>query len=692
MQYGAKECHRATGLCAKLRIMTIAALWAASCTGLHSQPSAIDHAYHRATDILTRGAWLEFNRYIDSLDRVAKGDKHVRLLRDLMAARALRYKDRTTEAFWALDSLAIDTVTAPPILCFSWASERAQNFRDLELYEPGRLAARTALRIAEQMDLVEQANNARSVLAEIDLHEGRYDDALEAFQEAEVEAKARHYTKGVCNALIGQGNVRYMQERDTDALRFYQQAMECAKAGGFIHVLHSASVNAAAALSYTEGPDAAIALYRELLAAMHGEEAQGLRADVLANLASLHSDKGDHASALRDADEALRIRTVMHDSTGIADVQLFRATALWALGRRNDALTAVESCQRMARSPRSRADAAFKAAEFLRALGRFPEAMAQLDAHRALSDSLAARKLGERIARLEVQHGSALKDKTIEEQHLAIALERSQAAMNRRQRNALIGITALLVTIAALLYRTMRNRQRLAAKEKDLHDKHVDQLLAQQELKSINAMLEGQEKERERVSKELHDHVGHLLGTIKHQLGELEEQVADVKSEQTAQYKKVSVLLDNAAGELRRISHDMAAATLNRFGLEKALKDLRDTLHISGRLQVELSTFGLEQRLERSVEIATYRIVQELVSNVLKHAKATELSIGVTRAPGRLSLVVSDNGVGFDTAQQSQGIGLANVRSRAAALGASMQVDSAPGKGTTVSVECPVVE
>jgi signal transduction histidine kinase len=92
------------------------------------------------------------------------------------------------------------------------------------------------------------------------------------------------------------------------------------------------------------------------------------------------------------------------------------------------------------------------------------------------------------------------------------------------------------------------------------------------------------------------------------------------------------------------------------------------------------------------VEIATYRIVQELVSNVLKHAKATELSIGVTRAPGRLSVVVSDNGVGFDPGYVSGGIGLSNVRSRATAIGATVQVDSTLGKGTTVSVECPVVE
>ncbi|MFZ1694143.1 MAG: sensor histidine kinase [Flavobacteriales bacterium] len=659
-------------------------------THVQSQSSTIESAYHRATDILTRGAWPEFNRYIDSLDRAAGSDKHVRLLRDLMAARAIRYKERTVAAYWALDSLVIDTVTAPPILLFSWASERAQNFRDLELYEPGRHAARTALRIAEQLDLVEQANNSRTVLAEIDLHEGRYDDALEAFQKAEIEAKAKDYTKGVCNALIGQGNVRYMQERDEDALRYYRQAIDCAKAGAFIHVLHSATVNAAAALSYTEGAAAALTVYHDLLIKLNSEETKALRADVLANIASLHSDLEDHVSALRSADEALLVNRALDDSSGIAEVQLFRSTALWAMGKRAESLSAIEECQRLARAPRLKADAAYKSAGYLRALGRLQEALAQLDIHRALSDSLAARKLGERIARLEVQHGSALKDATIEEQRLAIELERAEATMHRRQRNGLIALAALMIAIAALLFRVMRNRQRLAKQQKELHDKQVDQLLAQQELQSINAMLEGQENERDRMGRDLHDRLGSMLGGIKANMASIEDRMEALRQDQ--QYQKVNRLLDQTVSELRQISHDMAAATLNRFGLEKALKDLRDTLHINGRLHVELNTFGLDQRLERSVEIAVYRIIQELVSNVLKHAKASDLSIAVTRAPGRLSVVVSDNGLGFDTAQQSDGMGLSNVRSRAAALGANVQVDSTSGKGTTVSVECPVVE
>jgi len=172
----------------------------------------------------------------------------------------------------------------------------------------------------------------------------------------------------------------------------------------------------------------------------------------------------------------------------------------------------------------------------------------------------------------------------------------------------------------------------------------------------------------------------------------VETDVQQVKKDQGMQYSKMHTMLDEAVGEVRRISHDMITVALSRFGLAKALEDLCDSVRIKGKLDVELQLFGLEQRMERSMEIAVYRIVQEAISNVLKHAKATELSVDVTRGPGRISVIVHDNGKGFDPAIPSTGIGMENMRNRAMAIGALLRVDSSLGNGTTISVEGPVVE
>ena len=262
----------------------------------------------------------------------------------------------------------------------------------------------------------------------------------------------------------------------------------------------------------------------------------------------------------------------------------------------------------------------------------------------------------------------------------------------RIQRDLSIVLSAALLVVAMLLWRGLRIRRRLAERERQVHRQEVDELMHQQEMKAINAMLEGQEKERDRVARDLHDRLGSMLSAIKMQVGSLEERVTEVRKDQQDQYGKVSSLLDEAVGEVRRISHDLVSTSLSRFGLERALQDLCDSIRVSGRLEVELTTFGLEQRLERSVEIVVYRIVQELVSNALKHARATEIGVSVTRQTGRLSVMVSDDGAGFDPSTVQAGMGLGNVQGRAASIGGTVRIDSALGRGTTVSVECPVLE
>ncbi len=450
------------------------------------------------------------------------------------------------------------------------------------------------------------------------------------------------------------------------------------------------------------------AAYQRAVVLVQPPQSEWGRIDPLAALARLRYAHRDPKGALEAATACADIAARTGDEAAWCTAMILAGKAHGALGHRPSAELALRAALDTARAygyhglarVTGNEGSMVEAADLLRKIylhdGRLREAMDMTAYWSMLKDTLNLKD-----GRLEVLRHSmrseALAD-SLEAANTLVLTEHQRAEADLRatvagQRTTVTAIIAgLLALMALFLYRSMRNRQRLARKEKELHDEQVEQLLSQQEIKSMNAMLEGQEQERERVSKELHDHVGHLLGTIKHQLGELEGQVAEVKSEHSVQYRKVTGLLDNAAGELRRISHDMAAATLNRFGLEKALKDLRDTLHINGRLQVELNTFGLERPLERGVEIAVYRIIQEAVSNVLKHAKATELTIGITHAPGRLSVVVSDNGIGFDTTVTSGGVGLANIRARAAALGAQVQIDSAPGKGTTVSVEWAVVE
>ncbi|MCC6541756.1 MAG: sensor histidine kinase [Flavobacteriales bacterium] len=649
--------------------------------------------YARSTRLITSDRMVEHQRLIDSLATARNGSASDSVLHVLLRARHMRHVGQLQRAYQLLDSLASADSGLDPYFAYLDHYQQAKSLQDLGIHEKAKVEARLAITAAAEAGLPERAMQMELLLCEIDLHGDSLHEAQACFSRALADARRTDHTEGICRALIGIGNVYYAQEQDSAALTYYEQALAVARDRHESSLTVSALLNMGASLSYTVGPDSAIGLYRSVLDTATSRSLDAsFRADLLTNMASMLSDIDEHGAALAFTDSALALQAALHDTSSMAYSHLFKATALWHLDRRNEAVDQALLARDRSGSIDLKVRATKKAADYLRAIGRTEEAFVLLNEYTTLADSVARSRYNTGVAGAQVRFETSEKERRIAEQDQALELAAANDRRKSTQRNAFIVATALLILLALLLYRNIRHRARLARKEEELHHEQVDQLLSQQEIKSINAMLEGQEKERERVSKELHDHVGHLLGTIKHQLGELQTQVADVKSEQTAQYQKVSGLLDNAAGELRRISHDMAAATLNRFGLEKALKDLSDTLHINGCLQVELNTFGLERPLERGVEIAVYRIIQEAVSNALKHAKATELTIGVTHAPGRLSVVVSDNGIGFDTSATNGGVGLGNIRARAVALGALVQIDSTPGKGTTVNVECAVLE
>lgn len=516
--------------------------------------------------------------------------------------------------------------------------------------------------------------------------------ALNDIRQAAIMADSADHPRARAMIEIGLGNMAYEREEYNDAKVHFERCFQMARKDGFVLLANNALNNLGNAAIMSGDAELARRCYLEALAEF-GSTDPLQYSDLLDQLGYVLRETGAVNEALRNFDRSLQLKDSLSDAKGIPRVLLHSSTALWLVGRKKDALSNLERAVRLARSEgdvQVELEGLSSLAYYHALSGQHELAYAEKNAEMWLNDSLIHSRFSEQASMNKILFETERKEHRIAEQEQALELATEETNRKALQRNALIAATGLILIIALLLLRTLRSRQRLAAKEKELHHEQVDQLLSQQEIKSINAMLEGQEKERDRLAKDLHDRLGSMLGGIKANMAALEDRVAQMRQDQ--QYQKVTRLMDQAVGELRQISHDMAAATLSRFGLEKALKDLRDTIHINGRLHVELNTFGLDDRLDRSIELATYRMVQELVSNVLKHAKARELSIALTRSPGRLSLVVADDGVGFDITGNSDGMGLANVRSRASALGATVQVDSTPGKGTTVSVECPVVE
>lgn len=263
-------------------------------------------------------------------------------------------------------------------------------------------------------------------------------------------------------------------------------------------------------------------------------------------------------------------------------------------------------------------------------------------------------------------------------------------ALHRKQllSTGLVAGCGLLLLLAVMIYINFKRKNQLLLQAGELHAQRIRELEKEHQLVAMQSVLKGQEEERSRLARDLHDGVGGLLSGIKLSLSGMKGNV--FLSEQNAQsVNNVIMQLDHSIGELRRVSHNMMPEALIRYGLEEALENYCENLNLSGTIKVQLQTYGLEQRMEQSTEIVLYRIVQELLNNIIRHAGANNVLIQLVRENERFTLTVEDDGKGFDVkaAEQQGGAGLANIRARAAYLNGTVDIQSTPGEGTSVNVE-----
>tara|TARA_R110000744_G_scaffold363266_1_gene471544 strand:+ start:1111 stop:2949 length:1839 start_codon:yes stop_codon:yes gene_type:complete len=263
---------------------------------------------------------------------------------------------------------------------------------------------------------------------------------------------------------------------------------------------------------------------------------------------------------------------------------------------------------------------------------------------------------------------------------------------NRRKTNQyylILTLSALILGtgIAILLQKNTTKRRLLAEKETQLKQERVDNLLKEQELVTIDAMITGQEKERQRVANELHDDLGSLMATIKLHF----DNVKDRNSDPALQHAQI--LLEEAYQKVRGMAHSKNSGVMSSQGLLPAIKKMAQVITEANALEVTVEDFGMGERLENSLELSLFRTVQELVANAIKHAEATKLNIQLTQHEDNLNIIVEDNGKGFDRStvgKTKTGMGLTNIEKRIEHLEGNFTVDSVLGKGTSILIDIPV--
>jgi signal transduction histidine kinase len=300
-----------------------------------------------------------------------------------------------------------------------------------------------------------------------------------------------------------------------------------------------------------------------------------------------------------------------------------------------------------------------------------------------IKDSLENQEITNAVSQLEVRYRTAEKDKELISQKLEISRQQSDV----RKKNLWITIVTAIMIVSGImsmaLYKKRQSDRRLQRKEIQILKQQQQALEQEQEIVRLKAMMKGEERERGRIARELHDGIGGMLTAMKMNLITARRKnpaLADNES-----LTELMHMLEDTSSEVRKTAHNLMPDVLVQHALPEALMIFCN--HIHKQLETELSCQGDFSQLDKATELMLYRMVQELIQNILKHASATRASIELIIYEGKLLLTVEDNGTGFDANQEQMGFGLQNLRYRVAALQGKISITSDAHKSTIVHLE-----
>lgn len=311
--------------------------------------------------------------------------------------------------------------------------------------------------------------------------------------------------------------------------------------------------------------------------------------------------------------------------------------------------------------------------------GQYEEAYKHLQAYTEIKDSL-FQKEKKRSLDAWINVMDAEKNKALLEQKLYITRQNA----NLQKKNVLVGGTILgsllllSISFAAMVH--YRHKQ-------VIQQALISQLQQTQEINQLKAQVRGEEQERQRIAHELHDNVASQLWAIRLNVDNI-RQSPPLNGAFDKSLGSILQQLTDATQDLRKTAHNLMPDLLVEEGLATALASMCEKISNYTSLEVDFQEYGTVPRMDKEIELSLYRMAQELIQNVMKHARnATHLLVQLSCAGTMLNITVEDNGIGFKEKGKEEGIGLQQIRKRTQALKGHFDLQSIPGKGTTAYLE-----
>ncbi|PWG05625.1 sensor histidine kinase [Polaribacter aquimarinus] len=247
-------------------------------------------------------------------------------------------------------------------------------------------------------------------------------------------------------------------------------------------------------------------------------------------------------------------------------------------------------------------------------------------------------------------------------------------------------IVIVIVTTIILLLLCVKKYRNLYRKKY----KKIVHLIKGQEIKEIDNLINSHERELDRIAKEIHDNLGSKTATLKLYLEHLENLDENDKTQQKKIQNILKELINNIYNEVRKIAHSKTFVNYIEKGLIASTEIIADQISSSNKLKIKVLNIDCTSPLEKKVEIQIFRCIQEILTNIIKHSKASEVIIQFSEDSINLNILIEDNGVGFDLNKVKDGIGLINIKQRIKDIHGKINIDSFISNGTTIILNIPL--
>ncbi len=458
--------------------------------------------------------------------------------------------------------------------------------------------------------------------------------------------------KGLASSYNNLGNVNYLLNKYEEALPFYLKALALKEKlndkKGSSNTLNNLG-NVSAGL---KDFDKAIGYFKKarVLYEEFGDQAGIVSEDI--NIGNVFMDRGNYRDAVKYHEQALILAKEIYYREGLRG-------------------------------------ASYELALCYEKLNEPVKALKYFKFNKEMSDSILNTDFNDQVVEMETKYQAEkkeLENTDLKKSNTIKALEIEKQKQSNYVKNILLVSVILLLVMLSISAYLFYNKKKISQKAE------LDAEITRQKEIRIKAVIETEEKERIRIARDLHDGIGQLLSAAKMNLSSIEKKIEIKGAEQQSAFKNAVDLLDESVKEVRAVSHNMMPNTLLKLGLASAVREFITKIQNMPDLKVRLEIVGMGERLEQEQESILYRVIQEVISNIIKHAKASELVLQLVRHEKELSVIIEDNGVGFDTSKINDfgGIGLKNILSRVEFINGSVHFDSAPGRGTSVLIDVPL--